>query len=233
METLTLSTASDDLLQLYYRELMEPSFAPAELMTYQELLTAVRNPGADGLMVMEGSKPVAGLVVEEYLDGRLLLLAYVVVAASLRGQGTGARLIATAVGSDPRPVLAEIEDPRFHAADEHRGDPVARARFYERLGSRLLPLPYVQPSFRPGSPRVPNLLLITIPSAAPVGDTINGVLVGDFLTEYYSACEGEETVAADESFRRLDEAARSQGHIQLGELGDLDSARTNEDAVWP
>lgn len=225
VDTVAMASLPERLLRTYYDDLMAPAFPPAELMTYEELRDALDDGGTRGLVVLEDESPVAGLVTEDYLDGRVVLLAYVVVAAGLRGRGVGADLIGRATGREPRLVLAEIEDPRFHRADEHMGDPVARLRFYDRLGSRLLPLPYTQPSLRPGSPRVENLLLITIPSAVPTADEVDGGLVADFLEEYYLACEGPGVVAADEDYLAVRRAAGAPGPLPLRPLTDLDSAR--------
>ena len=229
VETVAMGSLSERLLRTYYDNLMAPAFPPAELMTYEELREALDDGGTRGLVVLEDGTPVAGLVTQDYVDGRVLLLAYVVVTAGLRGRGVGADLVGRATGREPRLVLAEIEDPRFHRADEHMGDPVARLRFYDRLGSRLLPLPYTVPSPRHGSPRVENLLLITIPSAVPTADGIDGGLVADFLDEYYLACEGPGVVAGDEDYLALRRATRAPGPLPLRSLIDLDSARPAPD----
>lgn len=225
VDTVAMANLPERLLRTYYDDLMAPAFPPAELMTYEELRGALDESGTRGLVVLDDETPVAGLVTEDYLDGRVLLLAYVVVAADLRGRGVGAELIGHATGREQRLVLAEIEDPRYHRADEHTGDPVARLRFYERLGSRLLPLPYTQPSLRPGSPRAENLLLITIPSALTAGDVVDGGLVADFLEEYYLACEGPDVVAGDEEYLALRRATGAPGPLPLLPLSDLDPAR--------
>lgn len=225
VETVAMASLPERSLRTYYDDLMAPAFPPAELITYDELREALAGGGTHGQVVLDGSTPVAGLVTEDYLDGRVLLLAYVAVAAGQRGRGVGADLIGRVTGGEQRLVLAEVEDPRFHSADEHTGDPAARLRFYERLGSRLLPLPYTQPSLRPGSPRVANLLLITIPSAVPAADEVDGGLVADFLEEYYLACEGREVVAADEEYLALRRATGAPGPLPLFPLTDLGPAR--------
>ena len=202
METVPMTEVPRTVLRRYYDELMAPAFPPAELMTWDELDAALDAPGTHGWLVREDGQPVAGLVTEDYVDAALLLVAYVVVSARHRGQGVGSALLRRALGHEERPVLGEIEDPRFHVADDLRGDPAARVRFYERLGGRLLPIPYAQPSLRPGSPRVDNLLLITMPSAGT--DTeLDGGLVRAFLDEYYDVCEGPDVVANDPAYRSL------------------------------
>ena len=227
METVPMSEVSRTVLRRYYDELMQPAFSPAELMTWDELDEALAAPGTQGLLALDDGSPVAGLVTEDYLDGSMLLLAYVVVSSRHRGQGLGSSLIGQAVGHEPRLVLAEIEDPRFHESHEQRGDPAARARFYDRLGSRLLAIPYTQPSLRPGSPRVDDLLLITIPSAVAPAE-LDGGMLRAFLDEYYGVCEGEEVVASDPSYRALRDAVPDR--LPLSRLDDLELARPGPSA---
>ncbi len=112
-----MTEVATSVLRRYYDELMEPAFAPAELMTWDELDGALHEPGTRGTLLLDDGSPVAGLVTEDYVDAALLLVAYVVVSPRHRGQGLGTTLLRETVGSEPRPVLAEIEDPRFHGAD--------------------------------------------------------------------------------------------------------------------
>ena len=222
-----MTEVATSVLRRYYDELMEPAFAPAELMTWDELDGALHEPGTRGTLLLDDGSPVAGLVTEDYVDAALLLVAYVVVSPQHRGQGLGTTLLRDTVGSEPRPVLAEIEDPRFHAPDEHRGDPAARVRFYERLGSRLLPIPYTQPSLRPGSPRVEDLLLITIPSALSLTE-LDGGLLRAFLDEYFESCEGPEVVTSDPSYLGLRGSVPDR--LPLTGLDRLDLARPGPSA---
>src|SRR4051794_1316547 len=175
LRRIPLAVADDRVLARFHRELMQPAFQPAELMTLEELSAARRDPSTGGLLVLDGDRPLAGMVTEDYVDGAVRLLGYLVVAAHARGRGLGGALL-----GELRPaevgglVVAEIEDPRIHAVSD-AADPVARIRFYDRSGGRLLPLPYVQPSLRDGSPRVEGLLLITLGAA---GDDVEGSVIG-------------------------------------------------------
>lgn len=225
LEAVPLAEADGSTLTRFYA-LMEGAFPPAELMTFEELEGARQDGATGGTLLLDGGRPVAGMVTEDYLDGRVRLLGYLVVAPAARNAGLGRRLVdelaKTPAGAAPPLVLAEIEDPRFHPASD-RGDPVARVRFYDRSGARLLPLPYVQPSLRPGSPRVDNLLLITLGTAAP---SVDGPTVAAFLTEYFEGCEGEEAVRADPGFLALHAAALGEGgRLRLHPLAALDAAR--------
>jgi GNAT superfamily N-acetyltransferase len=224
-ETLALSDVDDRTLGRFY-PLLAAAFGPEELMTLEELREARHSPGTGGTLVLDGTEPLACMVTEDYLDGRVVLLAYIVVAASARNTGLGSELLADLVQSDVEPVahlvLAEIEDPRFHARSE-RGDPAARLRFYDRAGARLLPLPYVQPSLRPGSPRVDDMLLIALGVAE---DDLDGQMVAAFLDEYFVACEGED-VRNDPTFTALRDVSLGDEHhrLPLHRIFDLEAAR--------
>ena len=225
-----LVAVDDETLRRFYTTLLEPAFPPAELMTYEELRDARLETTTRGTILLDVDDPVAGIITEDYLEGRVILVAYLIVAPTARNGGIGARLLSETVASQAQAplVLAEVEDPRYFAASD-AADPVARLRFYDRAGSRLLPLPYAQPALRPGCPRVDGLLLITI--SAPEPD-IDGALVAAFLDEYYSSCEGEEIVRTDPAYLALRATALGdeQGRLPLLPLSALEAASPDPEA---
>jgi hypothetical protein len=174
--------------------LLQPAFPSAQLVTLAQLLaTYVESDDPEpSAVVLRGDLPVAVMLAERYVSGRVLLLAYLVVSAHERGSGIGHTLVGNVLPSwrlEPSSsiVLAEVEDPRVHPPHERWGDPAARLRFYGREGARLLPVPYFQPSLRPGSPREPGMLLLELHG----GRTMPTKLVTAFLDEYVTLCEGE------------------------------------------
>lgn len=224
-----LSEVGADGAAAAYRALLKPNFPAAELMTLEELDEARRSGQCDGWVLLRDMRPVAVMVTEDYLDGRVRLLSYLAVAEEARGHGLGQHLLATlARDREPLLVLAEIQDPRFHGP-EHSGDPDARLRFYARNGWGLLPLDYFQPSLRPGSPRVARLLLITV---SPPTSSVDGGLVAAFLDEYFHACEAGEALG-DEDVRRLLAAARGGvgGRLPVFPLAELHRARPDPDGA--
>ena len=220
LTALALRDVDDATLARFHAELMVPMFPPAELMTYDELRAEQQSEGADGTLLLDHGVPVGGIITEPYLDGQVLLVAYIVVADSLRSQGLGSELLATVAPTSPaakgRLVLAEIDDPRQHFPGPF-GDPARRVRFYQREGWRLLPLPYLQPSLREASPRVEGLLLITN------SPKVEGSLVADFLEEYFTSCEDAASLATDLDYQSLHRAAK--GPLDLHPLTELDAAR--------
>ena len=152
------------------------------------LQSAVPEPSA---VLLTADVPVAVMLAEWFVDGRLLLLAYMAVERDRRGAGLGAHLVADVLRrwAAVRPgvlVVAEVDDPRDHPGGEDVGEAVARLRFYERHGARLLPVPYFQPSLRPGSPRVPGMLLLRLDA----NGTTDPDVPRTFLREYFLGCEG-------------------------------------------
>lgn len=225
-----LAAVDDETLRRFYVTLLEPAFPPAELMTYEDLRDARLETTTKGTILFDIDDPVAGIITEDYLGGRVVLVAYLVVAATARNGGIGARLLRRTVTCQAPAslVLAEIEDPRCFAASD-AGDPAARLRFYDRAGSHLLPLPYAQPSLRPGCSRVDGLLLIAV--SAP-GPDVEGALVAAFLDEYYGLCEGTTVVRTDPAYLALHAAALGdkQGRLPLLPLSALDAARPDPGA---
>src|SRR3954454_15309898 len=191
LDALPLGSLDDELLARFHATLLKPAFPPSELKTFEELRDARLHPSTKGLVLTDGQRPVAGVVTEDYLGGRVLLITNLVVADHLRSSGLGARLLGRAVAAtQAQLVLAEVEDPRYFPIGDG-GDPVRRLRFYDHLGWRLLPLPYVPPALRPVSPRVADLLLIALQESAT---DVDSNVVTAFLDEYFSVYEGEAVV---------------------------------------
>ncbi|MET7136136.1 hypothetical protein MT994_18725 [Cellulosimicrobium sp. MI9406] len=122
----------------------------------------------------------------------------------------GRRLVTTALDDwralDPLVVVGEVEHPAHHTGSEAHGDPVARLRFYARLGARVLALPYFQPGDGPGGERVPALLLVSFPLGPhAAGDDVPAAPLRAFLAENLRESEG--TLADDAATRRLLDAA--------------------------
>lgn len=226
-----LVAVDNEALRRFHATLLEPAFPPAELMTYEELRDARLEATTRGTILFDADDPVAGIITEDYLEGRVVLVAYLIVAAPARNGGIGARLLSETVASQSHAplVLAEVEDPRYFAASD-AADPLARLRFYDRAGSRLLPLPYAQPALRPGCARVEELLLITIDAPGP---DVDGALVAAFLDEYYSSCEGEEIVRTEPAYLALRAAALGdeQGRLPLLPLSALEAVRPDPEAT--
>ncbi len=137
-------------------------------------------------------------------------MLYLAIAPGRRGGGVGRRLVTTALDDwralDPLVVVGEVEHPAHHTGSEAHGDPVARLRFYARLGARILALPYFQPGDGPGGERVPALLLVSFPLGPHAAeDDVPAAPLRAFLAENLRESEG--TLADDAATRRLLDAA--------------------------
>jgi GNAT superfamily N-acetyltransferase len=220
----------DALLSRFYWEVMEPSFGAPELVSIDELRAGVAPESDDGtLMVLalgaEG-EVLGGMVGERYPRSDVLLLAYIAVRPEARGRGIGTLLLAHADEHwhrtlRPRLALAEVEHPAFHPKTD-RGDPVARLRLYERVGARVLGMPYFQPEVREGAGRVYDMLLLALHVDASITrieedeTRIDGKVVAGFLDEYFTLAEGSEVLADDPEYQSLRaQADRPEGVLLL------------------
>jgi GNAT superfamily N-acetyltransferase len=213
----------------FYRIVLTPHFRGDELETEENIAVGLRSGGTRALVARtEDGTIVGGAVVDWFARSHVLLLSYIAVLPGLRGGGAGVKLIAAAVsgegaaGVDPLLVVAEVEDPRHFSNDPVLGDPEARVRFYERLGARTLPVPFVQPALGAGRDRVPHLLLMVLGgSLAPRGtQRVDGETVELFLREYFEGCEGPLS-PDDTSAQNLLAACRQPGGLPLLLIGDL------------
>ena len=222
-----LADADDRIVHRFYERVLEPAFPPSELVGAEEFRIAWQSPlpGFHGTLVLEGGEPVAGALGEFSADTEIMLLSYLAVSDGMRGRGVGGRLLGNVLPrwrEELRPVatLAEIEDPRFHRAGPH-GDPVARVRFYDRLGCRLLPFPYFQPSLRSGQPRVRDMFLISFDADR---DRVPAEPLLRYLDGYVRECEGEDAVLhGDPEYLALRAAIAAWGDsVPLWPLSRLD-----------
>jgi GNAT superfamily N-acetyltransferase len=197
-------------LRSFYDEVLQPSFRPEEMVSFDDILAACRADPArmPGILAMVDGEPLGGIFGEYYPDSGVLLIAYLAVRRGVRGGGVGASLLAEAMrrwqeSNPPTLVLAELEGLHSPSHPGY-GDPAARIRFYDRCGARLLPVPYFQPSLRPGLPRVPGMLLICLGAGSdPAPDRVPAAVVGAFLEEYFTGCEGAANLGTDPDYQAL------------------------------
>ena len=220
-------TTRSEILALH-RDVLAPSFPPAELVDAEDLWRSVEHGSLEALGTVDESdghaRLVSGVVGAWFPRERILLVLYLAIAPGHRGAGVGGALLAAALDAwteahAPLAIVAEVEHPDHHPASEAHGDPVARVRFYARHGGKALALPYFQPGGGPGAPRVPALMLVAL--RADDRTALPGPPVRAFLTDWLAACEG--AVADDAATRRLLDAASGPevALVGLDALGQL------------
>ena len=224
-EVVQLSATDDALASEFYRSVLRPSFRDDELVDESDLLETIRAGSCHLLVARDADGTVLGGAVGDwYESSRVQLLSYLAARPGVRGRGLGTLLVRAAVDSwvellDPLLVVGEVEDPRYYGndgPDSPYGDVVARVRFYEKLGVRLLPIPYAQPALRAGGHRVSHLLLMVFAvgsGAAVAPDRVDGGVVERFLVEYFTDMEGQ--VSDDAELTRLLAACREPGGLPL------------------
>ena len=139
---------------------------------------------------------LGGIVFERYRRSGCGLVTYMVIAPAARRHGLGRRLqrdAALALFAAGAPaVFGEINDPRL--AGEGVDEPVEhmwrRLERNQAWGARVLDLRYVQPALAPGLSRDRGLCLIALAGTEPLGATMPGTIVRDFVEELYTITEG-------------------------------------------
>ncbi len=216
-----LAEAPTALVRDFYDGLLAPNFLPDELESFEALNRSIR-AGACGTLAKDGGRIVGGVVTEAFHLAGVQLISYLVVDPTSRGHGLGRRLAERCAAASRLPlIVGEIEDPRYWTPTS-TSDPVARMRFWERLGCRVLPLHYVQPRLDAQRDRVRHMLLIVIAGGGQGPATrVPGDLVLGFLRQYYRESEGREP--DDPEYQALIEAC-SVDWLPLWPLARLDEA---------
>jgi len=221
-----------DLLSRMHREVLVPSFSEDELDDVETMTRGLRGEGPVRTLAsvaLEGDEVVGGVVGEVYEAEEVLLLAYLAARPGGRGRGVGSALLEhVAPRWYPRVRLAvgEVHDPRrwSNVPDE---DPVSRLRFYERVGARVLGVPFVQPALDAGGARIEGFLLIAFhvdPGVEVDEDgaaSIRSDVVGRFVRSYYETAEGARE-PYDSQLARLLERIGEHATIPLYAIADYD-----------
>jgi GNAT superfamily N-acetyltransferase len=227
----------DALLSAVYDRVLTPSFAVGELEPLDVIRAQVTDPrhilrmlayfGPDGA-------PVAVMTCDWYERSAVMLVGYLAVRQDLRRQGTGTRLIEHATRTwttelSPALTVAEVENPRrveASADTEETGNPADRLRLYERLGGRIIGVPYFQPRLADDLERVHNLMLMAFGVNGRLlmevsVDSVPTAPIGVFLDEYFEAAEGPP-VPQDAEFLNLKARVLSTPKAPLLTSGELD-----------
>jgi GNAT superfamily N-acetyltransferase len=189
-------------LEIFYHEILKPSFDPAELIERSQLLGALADTKSAthyAIAFDQAGLIVGGIIGDCFDECGVLLISYLVARREFRGCGIGTRLLAEVVPAwkakfAAELVVLEVEDPRFYSADEDHGDPAKRLRLYASLGARILRMPYFQPALSAGQPRVPNLFLMVFTADQSVMTETNSVDAAPlrcFWQEYLGGAEGD------------------------------------------
>lgn len=139
-------------------------------------------------------------------------ISYIAVRAEQRRKGIGRLLLRRAIeqlesdasrnGQVLRAVLAEVNDPTKVSRDEDSIDPRERILIMEKLGARLVPVPYVQPELRAGRGRSERMRLVVFPIDEEPFDLLSTSVLHDFLYMFYKGL-GIEDPSKDPDFLKM------------------------------
>ena len=227
------SEASASLIGDIYRQLLRPSFDSNELDSLETLVDGLAeddSSGTWGLCAVDGETPLGCVLGYPYARSQVLLIGYVTVRPGLRNRGIGGLLMDQVEQrwyekDDVVLVLAEVEDPRHHAATPDI-DPKRRTAFYGRRGAQVIVGPYFQPRLdQEGKERVHNLFLTVLggnSEAIAPENSVRSAVVADFLLEYFrESGEGSDWPrAGDEEGTRLLAWYRAREMVPLHPMAD-------------
>jgi GNAT superfamily N-acetyltransferase len=221
-----------DLLARMHREVLVPSFSEDELDDVETMTRGLRGEGPArtlACVALEAGEVVGGVVGEVYEAEEVLLLAYLAARPGERGRGVGSALlrhVAPRWYPGVRLAVGEVHDPRrwSNVPDE---DPVSRLRFYERVGARVLGVPFVQPALDEDGARIEGFLLIAFHVDPAVEVNENGAasipsdVVGRFVRRYYETAEGARE-PYDAQLAQLLERIDERATISLYSIAEYD-----------
>ncbi|HEY9856739.1 MAG TPA: GNAT family N-acetyltransferase [Stenomitos sp.] len=196
-ELIDAATLSQDL---DWWALYDASFPSCEREPRTAILDSIGTGRAIALRaVLHGA--TVGLGVAYLLKGMpFVFVAYLAVSDEARGHRLGARLMdwmfaigtlrLKRLGLECRGLVLEAEDPHLAVSDEARAERLKRLGFFEKLGARVLPTPYVQPAID-GESEVPlNLLVIDRDPRKPFANLEGPELIRAMYFEKYAPVNG-------------------------------------------
>lgn len=210
-----------------YDAVLSPSFGPEELPPRDRFLAWTSGDDLEVLLATDAETgETLGCAVVALGQGTdvMALLAWLAVRPGERGSGTGGALLDAAIDAaragGAHLLLAEVEDPRKHAASADHGNPWRRLGFYARHGLVILDVPYFQPAIAPGQERVRDMLLLAavLRDGADSPTVLRPALV-TFLEAYVPRLDGTDpehdallAAAAEVTAEPLADALDRAGH---------------------
>lgn len=198
----------EPLLERFHRDLYLSAFAAqAEpLEVWKWALWSDQAPYRMTLqLALEGTDIVGGIAFELYPRSGCGLVTYVVVAPQARRGGLGHTLRSGAARTlyrdGAQAVFGEVNDPRAPHSYETAEESWKRLLRYQRWGSRVLDIRYVQPSLGPGLERDRGLVLLRHAGDAPPAASMPGAVVRAFISEFYQVTEDGRPV--DDELRAI------------------------------
>lgn len=229
----------EELLEEVYRKIYLPAFPKDdERETPSDWLPrlAVRKPQppqplthillAGTQLTSRHARTVCAIAIcEFYQHSCCALLTYIAVDPEHRGAGLARRLLreaaaaaradAEAQGRSLLAIFAEaMEGGESGAQPGNHFTNAARTNVLYRLGARLVPLDYVQPSLGAGKQRSRALKLLTLPVLGHPPVTLSRTVLFGYLEEFYAAL-GVSDPSSDADFLAMQESTGKGTELPL------------------
>jgi GNAT superfamily N-acetyltransferase len=223
-----LDDAADaGVLRRLYRDVLVEAFSSDELDDVETMEDGLRGEGETNVLasvaLRRDGSAIGGIVGDLFAVERVLLVSYLAVRPNLQGRGIGHALVKHALpkwqakhGVDV--VVAEVHDPRRWRSPAENAE--RRLRFFERVGARVLDVPFVQPALRPSDDRVQGFLLLALDVGSKVD--LPSELIAGFVERYYEVAEGARE-PDDATLNALLERIRARKTIRLLPISEYEA----------
>ncbi|PXV84889.1 ribosomal protein S18 acetylase RimI-like enzyme [Lachnotalea glycerini] len=152
-------------------KLMQASFPPAELRSFQDAITLFSNPSYR-ILIAEKNKIIEAFIAEWCFE-KFHYIEHFAVHPKTRGNGLGSKIMREYQKQLNCPVIIEVE--AFATKESKR-----RISFYERLDFKLSDIKYLQPILQKNTKSVP-LCLMCYPSSIEKEALLN---MKDYIFEF-------------------------------------------------
>ena len=188
------------------------------------------------LLFKEDDIVQGGIISDYYPKSGVIHLIYIAIQKERRGSGIARKLIKSLLpnaikaleetfGFSAKAIIFESNIPWKTEIDSI--DPKLRLKIFEKLGAKLIPIPYVQPALSESKKKVENLFLLSFPlTESSTLNTLNTKVLEDFLKEFYQGL-GIKAPELNEDFINMQSKIKSQEqnnkHMNLQAIPELES----------
>lgn len=176
---ITLRKLKEEEFNSLYK-LMQDSFPPSEVRTYEGELSLFKYPNYQ-VLVAE-SEGIIQAFIAEWIFKDFHYVEHFAVNPNYRGKGFGSNILQTYMAKIKHPIVIEVE--AINTLEAKR-----RITFYERLGYKLSDIHYIQPHLQ--SSCVDVLLRLMVFPSSVSKETLLFMKENIFHTVYQKPCSNQ------------------------------------------
>ncbi len=133
-------------------DIMKASFPPDELRPYNEQLALLDKPPYSIYTLSQNPAESIDNFVAIWEFDSFIFIEHIAVCESLRGSGTGSKILGIVATTFDKIICLEVEPPTDEMSKR-------QIEFYKRNGYTLNPYPYIQPSISKGKNEIELMIM--------------------------------------------------------------------------